>query len=140
MPAVDLHMEALERSASRRRTFYRWFLFLILGVFAIYYLAPMYVMIVTSFKSMEEIRKGNLMMLPKEFLLDAWKIIGLNPKSSLQDVKKKYKVLAKKWHPDTNLNFNKNKKIANEKFVKITNAYNKIMKSFSKKKLNITNS
>ena len=74
MPAVDLQMEALERSASRRRTFYRWLLFLILGVFSIYYLAPMYVMIVTSFKSMEEIRKGNLMMLPKEFLLDAWKI------------------------------------------------------------------
>jgi len=74
MPAVDLHMEALERSASRRRTFYRWLLFLILGVFAIYYLAPMYVMIVTSLKSMEEIRKGNLMMLPNEFLLDAWKI------------------------------------------------------------------
>jgi len=74
MPAVDLQMEALERSASRRRIFYRWLLFLILGVFAIYYLAPMYVMIVTSFKSMEEIRKGNLMMLPKEFLLDAWKI------------------------------------------------------------------
>ena len=74
MPAVDLQMEALERSASRRKTFYRWLLFLILGVFAIYYLAPMYVMIVTSFKSMEEIRKGNLMMLPKEFLLDAWKI------------------------------------------------------------------
>ncbi|MDP6765221.1 MAG: carbohydrate ABC transporter permease [SAR324 cluster bacterium] len=67
-------MEALERSASRRRTFYRWLLFIILGVFAIYYLAPMYVMIVTSFKSMEEIRKGNLMMLPNEFLLDAWKI------------------------------------------------------------------
>ena len=74
MPAVDLQMEELERSASRRRTFYRWLLFLILGVFSIYYLAPMYVMIVTSFKSMEEIRKGNLMMLPKEFLLDAWKI------------------------------------------------------------------
>ena len=74
MPAVDLQMEALERSASRRKTFSRWLLFLILGVFAIYYLAPMYVMIVTSFKSMEEIRKGNLMMLPKEFLLDAWKI------------------------------------------------------------------
>ena len=64
MPVVDLQMEALERSAFRRRTFYRWLLFLILGVFAIYYLAPMYVMIVTSFKSMEEIRKGNLMMLP----------------------------------------------------------------------------
>ena len=74
MPAVDLQMEALERSASRRRTFYRWLLFLVLGVFALYYLAPMYVMIVTSLKSMEEIRQGNLMTLPGEFLLDAWKI------------------------------------------------------------------
>jgi len=31
-------------------------------------------MIVTSLKSMEEIRQGNLMTLPGEFLLDAWKI------------------------------------------------------------------
>ena len=73
-------------------------------------------------------------------LQDAWTIIGLNPKSTIQDVKKKYKVLAKKWHPDTNLNFDKNKKSANERFVKITNAYNKIIKSFSNKKINITNS
>ena len=74
MPPVDLQMESLERSASRKRTFYRWLLFLVLGLFALYYLAPLYVMIVTSLKSMEEIRQGNLMTLPGEFLLDAWKI------------------------------------------------------------------
>ena len=74
MQTVDLQIESLERSASRKRTFYRWLLFLVLGLFAIYYLAPLYVMIVTSLKSMEEIRQGNLMTLPREFLLDAWKI------------------------------------------------------------------
>ena len=74
MPPVDLQIESLERSASRKRSFYRWLLFLILGLFALYYLAPLYVMIVTSLKSMEEIRQGNLMTLPGEFLLDAWKI------------------------------------------------------------------
>ena len=74
MPPVDLQIESLERSTSRKRTFYRWLLFLVLGIFALYYLAPLYVMIVTSLKSMEEIRQGNLMTLPGEFLLDAWKI------------------------------------------------------------------
>ncbi len=74
MPPVDLQIESLERSASRKRTFYRWLLFFVLGLFALYYLAPLYVMIVTSLKSMEEIRQGNLMTLPGEFLLDAWKI------------------------------------------------------------------
>ena len=74
MPPVDLQIESLERSASRKRTFYRWLLFLVLGLFALYYLAPLYVMLVTSLKSMEEIRQGNLMTLPGEFLLDAWKI------------------------------------------------------------------
>ena len=74
MPVVDLKMKTLERLAYRKRIFYRWLLFFILGVFALYYLAPMYVMIITSLKSMEEIRKGNLMTIPGEFFLDAWKI------------------------------------------------------------------
>jgi glucose/mannose transport system permease protein len=64
---------ALERSAARKRTFYRWLLFLILGLFGLYYLAPLYVMIVTSLKSMEEIRQGNLMTLPREIMFDSWK-------------------------------------------------------------------
>ncbi len=74
MQTLDFQkMENIERSASRRRTFYRWLLFLVLGLFAIYYLAPLYVMIVTSLKSMEEIRQGNLMTLPGEIMFDSWK-------------------------------------------------------------------
>ena len=73
MQTLDFQkMENIERSASRRRTFYRWLLFIILGIFALYYLAPLYVMIITSLKSMEEIRQGNLMTLPGEIVFDAW--------------------------------------------------------------------
>ena len=73
MQTLDFQkMENIERSASRRRTFYRWLLFIILGIFALYYLAPLYVMIITSLKSMEEIRQGNLMTLPGKIIFDAW--------------------------------------------------------------------
>ena len=49
MQTLDFQkMENIERSASLRRTFFRWLLFIILGIFALYYLAPLYVMIVTS--------------------------------------------------------------------------------------------
>ena len=71
-----------------------------------------------------------------EKLLKAWKTLDLKPDSSLEQVKKKYKVLAKKWHPDTISNNDENKKIAKEKFLIITNAYKKITKSFSDAKIN----
>ena len=45
----------IERSSKRKRIFFRWLLFLILGLFALYYIAPLYVMIVTSLKTMDEI-------------------------------------------------------------------------------------
>ena len=74
MQTLDFQeMENIERSAFRKRTFFRWLLFLVLGLFAIYYLAPLYVMIVTSLKTMEEIRQGNLMTLPGEIIFDSWK-------------------------------------------------------------------
>ena len=74
MQTLDFQkMANIERSASRKRTFYRWLLFMVLGLFAIYYLAPLYVMIITSLKSMEEIRQGNLMTLPGEIIFDSWK-------------------------------------------------------------------
>ena len=64
-------------------------------------------------------------------LLSSWRILGLSSKSNIYDVKKKYKLLAKKWHPDTNKDI-VSKKNANEQFVAITNAYKKIIESFSK--------
>ncbi|WP_424930674.1 carbohydrate ABC transporter permease [Amaricoccus tamworthensis] len=51
----------------------RWLLYTILGLFAIYYLMPLFVMVTTSLKSLEEIRTGDLISLPREVTFDAWK-------------------------------------------------------------------
>jgi glucose/mannose transport system permease protein len=47
-------------------------LYVFLGVSAIFFLLPVYVMIITSLKPMAEIRTGNLFAFPKEITLDAW--------------------------------------------------------------------
>jgi DnaJ-class molecular chaperone len=47
-------------------------------------------------------------------------ILGLTPTCSKDDIKKNYKKLALKWHPDRNRD---NKDIAEEKFKKISEAY-----------------
>jgi glucose/mannose transport system permease protein len=52
----------------------RYFLFLVLGVFIFYYITPLYVMIVTSLKDMNEIREGNLFSLPNSINFESWKI------------------------------------------------------------------
>ncbi|WP_170762753.1 carbohydrate ABC transporter permease [Ruegeria lacuscaerulensis] len=51
----------------------RWLLYVMLGLFALYYLMPLFVMLTTSLKSLEEIRTGSLISLPREVSLDAWK-------------------------------------------------------------------
>ena len=73
MSTSTADLQALEQSGARKRAVYRWILYLILGLFAVYYLTPLYVMIVTSLKSMAEIRQGNLLMLPEALQFDAWK-------------------------------------------------------------------
>ena len=68
-----LKLNKLEANSKRKNTIYRWILYSMLGIFVIYYLTPLYVMIVTSFKTMPEIRQGNLFSLPNSLRLDAWK-------------------------------------------------------------------
>ena len=51
----------------------RSLLFLLLGIFAVYYLMPLFVMVTTSLKSLEEIRTGSLIDLPREVTFAAWK-------------------------------------------------------------------
>ena len=48
-------------SPARRPDWLRILLWAILILFALFYLAPLYVMIATSLKSVEEIRAGNLL-------------------------------------------------------------------------------
>ncbi len=50
----------------------RGLLFLILGLFVLYYTLPLFVMVVTSLKSLPEIRQGALLGLPKDIVFDAW--------------------------------------------------------------------
>jgi glucose/mannose transport system permease protein len=67
---------SLKQSASQSivgKTALRWLLYVLLGVFALYYLLPLFVMVTTSLKSLEEIRTGSLVALPREVTFDAWK-------------------------------------------------------------------
>ena len=63
----------------------RIFIYLILIIFAIYYLLPLYVMLTNSLKPLEEIRAGGMLNLPSVWTLDPWRSawstaqIGVDP-------------------------------------------------------------
>ena len=50
----------------------RWGLYILLFLFALYYLMPLFVMVTTSLKSLDEIRTGSLVALPRDVTFDAW--------------------------------------------------------------------
>ncbi len=50
----------------------RFLLYLVLILFAIYYLLPLYVMLVNSFKPLDEIRRGDMMALPDIWTIAPW--------------------------------------------------------------------
>ena len=51
---------------------------------------------------------------------DYYSTLGVERKASEEDVKKAYKALAKKWHPDKNPN---NQDVATRKFKEVSEAY-----------------
>ncbi|GAA6143140.1 carbohydrate ABC transporter permease [Hydrogenophaga sp. 5NK40-0174] len=57
---------------STKFTFARAVIYVALLIAAVVFLAPLYVMLVTSFKDAEEIRAGNLLSLPGALRFDAW--------------------------------------------------------------------
>jgi len=50
----------------------RWLLFLMLGAFVLVYLTPLYVMIITSLKSLDEIRVGSILTWPETLTVASW--------------------------------------------------------------------
>ena len=51
----------------------RWGIYAFLVTAALFFLAPLYIMLVTSFKTMEEIRLGHLFALPMQATLAPWR-------------------------------------------------------------------
>ena len=50
----------------------RIFIYILLGISALYFLLPLLIMVITSLKTMEDIRMGTLISLPREITFDAW--------------------------------------------------------------------
>ena len=66
--------QQLEQKSKYTNIFLRWFLYFILIVFASYFIFPLYVMVVTSLKTMEEIRQGTLLSWPSGLNLESWAV------------------------------------------------------------------
>ena len=61
-----------QETAVRTGIFIRAFIYALLLVFAVYYLLPLYVMLVNSVKPLAEIQQGRMLALPLEFTLAPW--------------------------------------------------------------------
>lgn len=59
--------------AVRTASWTRILIHVVLIIFAVYYLLPLYVMLVNSVKPLEEIRQGGMLSLPQVFTLDPWR-------------------------------------------------------------------
>jgi molecular chaperone DnaJ len=69
-------------------------------------------------------KKGNR---PEFMMTDPYEVLGLRRGASDEEIKKAYRNLSRKYHPDANVN-NPNKDQAEEKFKQVQAAYDQIMK------------
>ena len=58
---------------------------------------------------------------------DPYSVLGVSRNASDEEVKKAYRKLSRKYHPDANIN-NPNKEQAEAKFKEVQQAYQQIMK------------
>lgn len=66
------HSVSIGTNGGITRVALRWLLYITLCLFALYYLVPLFVMVTTSLKSLEEIRTGSLIALPRDITFAAW--------------------------------------------------------------------
>ena len=60
-------------------------------------------------------------------MTDPYSVLGVSRDASDEEIKKAYRTLSRKYHPDANIN-NPNKDKAEEMFKTVQQAYNQIMK------------
>jgi glucose/mannose transport system permease protein len=65
-------VEVTRTETAGARAFGRVMLYALLILFALYYLMPLFVMLTTSLKTLDDIRGGNLLSLPAQISFDAW--------------------------------------------------------------------
>ena len=58
---------------------------------------------------------------------DPYQVLGVSPSASDDEVKKAYRTLSRKYHPDANIN-NPDQAAAEEKFKQVQQAYDEVMK------------
>ena len=59
---------------------------------------------------------------------DPYSVLGVPPDATDEEIKKAYRKLSRKYHPDANIN-NPNKAAAEEKFKEVQAAYDQIVKA-----------
>jgi glucose/mannose transport system permease protein len=64
---------AVQDTAVRTGRMARTFIYVVLLVFALFYLLPLYVMVVNALKPLSEITHGNMMNLPQVWTLEPWR-------------------------------------------------------------------
>jgi glucose/mannose transport system permease protein len=70
--ALDRVYDPAASAASRQRLVNRTIIYAILGVFAAWYLLPLVVVVLNSFRELEEIAENGLIWWPESFRFDAW--------------------------------------------------------------------
>lgn len=60
-------------------------------------------------------------------MLDPYSVLGVSRNASMDEIKKVYRKLSRKYHPDANIN-NPNKEEAEEKFKQVQQAYDQIVR------------
>ena len=83
-----------------------------------------------AFRQFNEQKKPDKNNNVSKKLKDAFNLLELDINSTMDQIKKRYKSLAKKWHPDVQQNEDSGNK---NKFIDITNAYKTILNSFTEK-------
>ena len=59
--------------------------------------------------------------------MDPYKVLGVDRNATDDEIKKAYRALSRKYHPDANVN-NPDKDAVEEKFKQVQNAYDTIMR------------
>ncbi|NNH33871.1 carbohydrate ABC transporter permease, partial [Rhizobium sp. SEMIA 4085] len=72
MSSVASSAIAISQDGTGRRWITRTVIYGLLVIFAILYLMPLFVMLVTSFKTMDEIQNGNMLALPQSPTFEPW--------------------------------------------------------------------